>query len=60
MSDWDWKVILGGVALLLLFFGVLAVALVNSRDYDRDCRARGGVPVHGRGIDLCLDPEAMR
>ena len=61
MSTYDrWYIAAAFIVPLLLASVVILFAVRADDAFDRACRDRGGNPVHGRNISLCLDPGATR
>jgi hypothetical protein len=62
MKDWlvpPWF-ILFMVALIVAVATFVAFAYERTEDFARQCEARGGVMIEGRGRLYCVDAKAIR
>lgn len=46
-------------AALLALLGWLIIRYGITSDWKDECRAAGGVPVNGRGSNVCIDRDAV-
>lgn len=57
----DFKFALATVAAVFVLFGaIVVIANRNDAQAIKACAARGGKYVRGHGIELCVDPRALR
>lgn len=46
--------------VMIIGLGIMILGTIQMSRFDKECELRGGVPVQGRGVQLCLDPRSFK